>query len=80
MVPTVKVDLKAATKGALVTWLRKHVTRYDRTRVNIVSPGLCGKSTQQSEMFREPADTVQTTFFAVLPRFCLKSMSAISLI
>jgi hypothetical protein len=44
MVPKIGFDLKEATKNNLVAWLRKHVTRYDRTRVNIVSPGLCGKS------------------------------------
>jgi hypothetical protein len=44
MVPKINFDLKAATKNNLVAWLRKNVTRYDRTRVNIVSPGLCGKS------------------------------------
>jgi hypothetical protein len=48
MVPKVNFDLTAATKNNLVAWLRKHVTRYDRTRVNIVSPGLCGKSIANS--------------------------------
>lgn len=43
MIPKVKVDLRAATQNTLVTWLRKHVTRHDRTRVNIVSPRLCGR-------------------------------------
>jgi hypothetical protein len=80
MVPKAKVDLIAATQNALVSWLRKHVTRWDRTRVNVVSPGLCGSQSCELHEPRWLADTAQMMFLADLRQLCLKSTPVMLLI